>query len=64
MILSPDNVLVVGGGVAGLSAATAIADIGLDVVLVELLQVRHPSVGSSRMRHSFHDGDLVPDAFP
>ena len=35
MKLSNNNVIVVGGGVAGLSAATAIADIGLDVVLVD-----------------------------
>ena len=32
---SHNNVIVVGGGIAGLSAATAVADIGLDVVLIE-----------------------------
>ena len=32
---SHNNVIVVGGGIAGLSAATAVADIGLDIVLVD-----------------------------
>ena len=35
MIDNPSNVIVVGGGIAGMTVAGAIADLGMEVTLVE-----------------------------